>query len=466
MENKTLTAKELQEKLTYSVSHMARKDAKLIQLSKDFSEGYKAFLDTAKTERLAVDEIEKIALENGYTEFSKAKEYKAGDKVYLKNRGRSMLMSTIGETTVDNGTMIIASHLDAPRLDLKPMPLYEKSELAYFKTHYYGGVKRYQWAATPLALHGVVVNAKGETIKISVGEEQTDPVFVITDLLPHLAKDQGERKMRDVLKGEEMNVLIASIPYPDEEIKDAVKLAALELMYNKYGITERDFISAELELVPAGKSRDVGFDRSLVGGYAQDDRVCSYASLMAEIETKNPVLTTITMFADKEETGSAGVTGLKSDFLEHFIIYLSQMQNVNYITALGNSVCLSADVNAAYDPTFPDVHDPLNACYMNKGVVVTKYTGSGGKGGTNDAGAELVAKITNLLDEKNVAWQTGLLGKVDQGGGGTVAQFVAAKNIDTIDIGVPILSMHAPFELASKLDIYATYQAFIAFYNN
>ncbi len=466
MENKTLTGKELQEKLTYSVKHMAKTDKTLVEKSQQFSENYKIFLDNSKTERLAVDEIVKMAKENGYTAFSAEKNYKAGDKVYFINRGRSALLSTIGEKTIDNGALIVASHLDAPRLDLKPMPVYEKSEMAYFKTHYYGGVKRYQWAATPLALHGVVVNAKGETIKISVGEAETDPVFVITDLLPHLAKDQAERKMRDVLKGEEMNVVIASIPYPDEDVKDAVKLAALELMYNKYGITERDFISAELEIVPAGKSRDVGFDRSIVGGYAQDDRVCAYTSLMAEIETKNPTLTTITIFADKEEVGSAGVTGLKSDFLEHFIIYISQAQNVNYITALANSTCLSADVNAAYDPTFPDVHDPLNACYMNKGVVVTKYTGSGGKGGTNDAGAELVAKITNLLDEKGVCWQTGLLGKVDQGGGGTVAQFVAAKNIDTIDIGVPILSMHAPFELASKLDIYATYQAFTAFYNN
>ncbi len=459
-------AKELQEKLTYSVKHMAKTDRSLVEKSQEFAKGYKEFLDASKTERLAVDEIEKMALANGYLEFTPNKKYNSGDKVYLKNRGRSILMSTIGTKTVDNGTLIVASHIDAPRLDLKPVPVYENNEIAYFKTHYYGGVKRYQWAATPLALHGVVINSKGETIKISIGEDETDPVFVITDLLPHLAKDQAERKMRDVLKGEEMNIVIASIPYPDDEIKDAVKLAALEMMYNKYGIIERDFISAELEIVPAGKSRDVGLDRSFVGGYGQDDRVCAYTSLIAEIEAKNPALTTITMFADKEETGSSGVTGLKSDFLEHFITYLAQMQDVNHLTTLGNSICLSADVNACFDPTFPEVHDPKNACYANKGVVVTKYTGAGGKGGTNDAGAELVAKITNLLDEKGIAWQTGELGKVDQGGGGTVAQFVAAKNIDTIDIGVPILSMHAPFELASKLDIYSTYQAFVAFYNN
>ncbi len=465
MEKTTSKAMELQNKLTYSVEHMAKIDVSLVEKSQKFSEDYKLFLDKSKTERLAVDEIEKRAKENGYVEFSPNVKYNSGDKVYMNNRGRSILLSTIGTKLVDNGVHIIASHIDAPRLDLKPMPLYEKNELALFKTHYYGGVKRYQWAATPLALHGVVINAKGETIKISVGEDETDPVFVITDLLPHLAKDQAERKMRDVLKGEEMNVLIASIPYPDDEIKDAVKLAALDLMYNKYGITERDFISAELQMVPAGKSRDVGFDKSIVGGYGQDDRVCAYTSLMAEIEAKNPENTTITIFADKEETGSAGITGLRSDFLEHFITYLAQMQNVNILTALANSACLSADVNAAYDPTFPDVHDPLNACYMNKGVVVTKYTGSGGKGGTNDAGAELVAKITNLFDEKGVNWQIGLLGKVDQGGGGTVAQFVADKNIETIDVGVPILSMHAPFELASKLDIYATYKAFEAFYN-
>ncbi len=456
---------ELEKQLTYSAKHMAKKDYNLIEKSQSFSEGYKVFLDESKTERLAVDTIIKMAKEKGYVEFDCEKTYKPGDKVYYNNRGRAAILSTIGSQTIDKGTNIIASHVDSPRLDLKPIPVFEKNDIAYFKTHYYGGVKRYQWATIPLALHGVVINNKGETIKIDIGEADTDPVFVITDLLPHLAKDQAERKMRDVLKGEEMNVIIACLPYQDEKVKESVKLAALSLLNEKYGITERDFISAELEIVPAGKSKDVGLDRGFVGGYGQDDRVCAYASLIAEFEAEKPTLTTVTIFADKEETGSAGVTGLRSDFFEHFITYLAQSQGVNVLTGFSNSTCLSADVNACFDPTFPEVNEAKNACYANLGVVITKYTGAGGKGGTNDAGAELVAKVTNLLDEKNIAWQTGLLGKVDQGGGGTVASLLAAKNIETIDIGVPILSMHSPFELASKLDIYSMYQAFEAFYN-
>ncbi|MEG1863090.1 MAG: aminopeptidase [Oscillospiraceae bacterium] len=455
--------RELEEKLTYSAKHIATKDNKLVAKSYEFCEGYKDFLTASKTEREAAANIIDLAKSNGYVEFCPKCTFKAGDKVFVNNRGKSVILSTIGKKTVDFGTRIVASHIDVPRLDLKPNPLYESNEIGYFKTHYYGGVKRYQWAALPLAIHGVVITTKGEKVEINIGEDPTDPVFVITDLLPHLAKDQAERKMRDVLKGEEMNIVISCLPYQDEEVKEAVKLTALVYLNEKYGITERDFINAELEVVPAGGARDVGFDKGIVGSYGQDDRVCAYTSLMAEIETKDPTYTTVSVFADKEEVGSDGPTGMHSDFLEHFITYLSQMQQVNHLTALRNSKCLSADVNAAFDPTFPDVMEARNSCYLNRGVVITKYTGSAGKSGTNDCGAEFVAEITNMLDDKGIFWQTGELGHVDQGGGGTVAKFVSQKNIDTVDIGVPILSMHAPFELAAKLDIYTTYQAFVAF---
>ncbi|MBQ3587746.1 MAG: aminopeptidase [Oscillospiraceae bacterium] len=460
-----LNAKDLQKQLTYSLDHIAKRDGSMVEKSFEFCEGYKDFLTASKTERLAAANIMEIAKANGYVEFDPAKEYKAGDKVYVNNRDRAVILSTIGQKTVDNGVTIVASHIDCPRLDLKPNPLYENTEIAYFKTHYYGGVKRYQWATLPLAIHGVVIKTNGEKVEIHIGEDPSDPVFCLTDLLPHLAKDQAERKMRDVIKGEEMNIVLASLPYENEDLKDAVKLTALVLLNEKYGITEREFLNAELEVVPAGGARDVGLDRSLIGSYGHDDRVCAYTSLMAEVETAAPVYTTVSVYADKEEVGSDGVAGLHSDWMEHFITYLAQMQGVNVFTALRNSKCLSADVNAAYDPTFADVMDPRNSCYINKGVVITKYTGSGGKSGTNDSTAEFMAEVTNMLDAKGCFWQTGELGKVDQGGGGTVAKFVSQKNIDTVDIGVPVLSMHAPFELVSKIDVYTTYQAFVAFLN-
>ncbi len=464
MEN-VKSGKELQEMLTYSVKHIAKRDRDAVEKSFEFCEGYKDFLSRSKTERLAAANILEIAKANGYTQYDSAKVYSAGDKVYLNNRDKSVILATIGTHTVDKGVSIVASHIDCPRLDLKPNPMYESNEIGYFKTHYYGGVKRYQWSAMPLAIHGVVVKTNGEKVEIHIGEDPADPVFCLTDLLPHLAKDQAERKMRDVIKGEEMNVVISSLPYRDDEVKEAVKLTALALMNEKYSITEREFINAELEVVPAGGARDVGFDRSLIGAYGHDDRVCAYTSLMAEIEADAPAYTTVSVYADKEEVGSDGVTGMHSDFLEHFIIHLAQMQNVDPLMVLRNSKCLSADVNAAYDPTFRDVMEPRNSCYINRGVVITKYTGSGGKSGTNDTTAEYMAEVTNLLDSKDVFWQTGELGKVDQGGGGTVAKFVSQKNVDTVDVGVPVLSMHSPFELVAKTDVYATYKAFQAFLN-
>ncbi len=455
--------KELEKQLTYNVEHIAKKDYSMVEKSFEFCEGYMDFLTQSKTERLAAQNILEIAKANGYVEFDPDETYQAGEKVYFANRGKALILSTIGRRPVEKGVSIVASHIDSPRLDLKPNPLYENTEISYFKTHYYSGVKRYQWSVIPLAIHGVVIKTNGEKVEIHIGEEPTDPVFCITDLLPHLAKDQRERKMSDVIKGEEMNVVLGSLPFQDDEVKEAVKLNALVWLNEKYGITERDFINAELEVVPAGGARDVGLDRSLIGSYAHDDRVCAYTSLMAEVETEMPEFTTVSVYADKEEVGSDGVTGLHSDFLMHFIMYLAQMQGGNYIKALGNSKCLSADVNAAYDPTFADVMEPRNSAYINRGTVITKYTGAGGKSGTNDAPAEFVAEVTNLLDAKGVCWQTGELGKVDQGGGGTVAKFISQKNVETVDIGVPVLSMHAPFELVAKTDVYATYQAFLAF---
>lgn len=458
-------AKELQKELTFEVEHIANKKPEIMEKSQEFCEAYKNFLSVCKTEREAVSHIIEMAKENGYTEYCPEKKYNAGDKVYLNNRNRALILSTIGSLTVDNGTHIAASHIDAPRLDLKPNPLYEKNEISYLKTHYYGGVKRYQWGVTPLALHGVVYKEDGSFVEINVGEDEKDPVFCISDLLPHLAKDQRERKMSDVLRGEEMNVIVGTLPYEGEDIKEAVKLATLVYLNEKYGMTEKDFLRAEIEVVPAGPAKDVGFDRSLVGGYGQDDRVCAYTSLIAELETKNPTKTTVTIFADKEEIGSTGATGLQADYMKNFICNLANMQNVNMFTALNNSKCLSADVGAAYDPTFADAYEANNSCYVNKGPILTKYTGSGGKGGTNDCGAEFMAEVIGLLDSKNVCWQTGELGKVDQGGGGTVARFIAECDVTTVDLGVPIVSMHSPFELASKLDIYATYEAFSAFLN-
>ena len=364
------------------------------------------------------------------------------------------------------GVRLNVAHIDSPRLDLKPNPLYEKSELAYFKTHYYGGIRKYQWATIPLAMHGVVVKKGGETVTISVGEEPGDPVFCVTDLLPHLSAEQNERKLKDGIKGEELNIVIGSLPWESEgeELKEPVKLLALSILYERYGITEKDFLRAEIEMVPAVHAVDVGLDRSMVGAYGQDDRVCAYTAMTAEIDTKMPEYTTVTVLADKEEIGSVGNTGLNSDFLRHYLEALAQGAGAVCRRMLQNSLCLSSDVNAAYDPTFASVYEERNSCFMNRGCVLTKYTGARGKSGSSDASAETMERIIRIMDEEGVYWQAGELGAVDVGGGGTVALFVAGMDVDVVDLGVPILSMHSPFELASKLDIYNTYRAFCAFY--
>lgn len=459
-----LTGKELQEKLTWKFPHIAQAAPDQVKEAAEFCEGYKTFLDEGKTERECVKAAEALLKAAGYTVFDEHKAYKAGDKVYTINRGKSLIATTYGTKPVAEGVRINGAHIDSPRLDLKPNPLYEKQDMALLKTHYYGGIRKYQWGTTPLAMHGVVIKKNGEAVHISLGENPGDPVFCITDLLPHLAAEQDGRTLKDGLKGEELNVVIGSIPYADEEIKEPVKLLALQLLHERYGIVEGDFMRAEIEMVPAGKAQDVGLDRSMIGAYGQDDRVCAYTALMAEIETKMPAYTTVTILTDKEEIGSTGNTGLNSNYVGDYITWLAEAQGANPKEVFRNSVCLSSDVNAAFDPTFPGVHDPLNACYLNKGCVLTKYTGARGKAGSSDASAELMAKIIAIMEEAGVYWQIGELGAVDAGGGGTIAQFVARLNIDVVDLGVPILSMHSPFELSAKLDVYHTYKAFRAFY--
>ncbi len=432
----------------------------------DFAEGYKNYLNNSKTERRAVTTSIEIAKAKGFKEFDPKATYKAGEKLYINNRGKAAAFVVIGEEDIELGATVTAAHIDSPRLDLKPNPLYEDIELGLFKTHYYGGIRKYQWTAVPLAIHGVFAKKDGTVVDVTIGEDENDPIFVINDLLPHLAAEQNKRLLPQGIAGEELNVLVGSMPFKDDSESELVKLNLLNILYEKYGVTEADFLSAELECVPAYKAKDLGLDRSMIGSYGHDDRVCAYPALMAITELGVPKKTAICVLADKEETGSNGNTGLSSDFLYHIIDDLCRNQNKSTTLALRNSVCLSADVNAATDPTFKNVMEPKNASYLNYGVVVTKYTGSGGKGGTSDASAEYVGKVRAMLDKNEIIWQTGELGKVDAGGGGTVAKYVANLGLDVVDLGVPVLSMHAPFETVSKLDVYMTYLTMSAFHKD
>ncbi len=462
--NKEMTqAQKLEEELLFKRKNAADLSPSIQKEAFDFCEDYKKFLDAAKTEREATAEIVRLAKKQGYKPFDESKAYSAGDKIYFVNRDKSVICSTIGEKPLDAGTRLMIAHIDSPRLDLKPNPLYEDGEISLFKTHYYGGIRKYQWGVMPLALHGVVMKANGEKVEICIGEDDSDPVFCVSDLLPHLSKEQNKRPLSEGLKGEELNIIIGSLPFEDEDAKQRVKLKTMQLINEKYGITERDFTRAEIEAVPAQKARDIGFDRSLIGAYGHDDRVCAYPALMAEFSLNKPTFTSVTVLTDKEETGSDGVTGLQGDYVFHYLQRLAKLQNANYLDMLVNSKCVSADVDAAFDPTFPDVYDPLNCSRLNSGVIVTKYTGSGGKNSTNDATAEMMGYVTGILDKNDILWQTGELGKVDAGGGGTIAKYVANRNVDTVDVGVPVISMHAPFEIVSKLDVYMTYKAFSAF---
>lgn len=464
MSEKNTEAKALKEKLFAERKHGSFRmtDAELAACD-SFCEDYKSFLNNAKTEREAVKTALSMLEARGFKEYTPGMTLNAGDKIYRNNRGKAILMAVIGTEPISSGVRLCAAHIDSPRLDLKQNPLYEDNSVAFFKTHYYGGIKKYQWTAMPLSLHGVIVKADGSEVTVCIGEDENDPVFCITDLLPHLAGEQMKRSSAQLIKGEELNIIIGSRPFCDEEISDAVKLNILNILFEKYGVTEADFISAELEAVPAFKAKDVGFDRSLIGAYGHDDRVCAYTAFAATLECESPKHTAVTVLTDKEETGSDGNTGLCSDYLRYFIEDLAEDLNSNGRTVLSASQCLSADVNAAFDPTFPDVNERNNCAYINKGVCVTKFTGARGKSGTSDASAEFVGRVRRLLDGENVIWQTGELGKVDAGGGGTVAAYIANMNVDTIDVGVPVLSMHAPFEIVSKIDVYSAYKAFAAF---
>ncbi|MEF8874720.1 MAG: aminopeptidase [Candidatus Thermoplasmatota archaeon] len=464
--------KSLEEELSFSPENIWEKiDEEKRDEVFSFAEDYIDFSSCSKTERKSVEEAEKILRENGFKAISEYDELGAGDKVYIINRNKSLAAAVIGEDDITKGCNIVASHIDAPRLDLKARPLYEDKEasVALLQTHYYGGIKKYQWVNTPLAIHGKVIKEDGTPVEISIGEDPKDPVFVISDLLPHLSKKkQGERKMKKVIKGEELNLLIAGIPLEDEEVENKVKTKVLKLLNDKYDIKEEDLTSAELEIVPAGSARDVGLDRSMIGGYAHDDRVCAYSSLRALAELNSPKKTALIIFFDKEEIGSEGNTGANSDFVNSIYSKLLDKYKDAYTmqdhrSMMNNSKGLSGDVSPGINPSFKGVHDIQNAASMGKGLVITKFTGSGGKYSANDAHAEYVALVRRIFNENDIPWQTSELGKVDEGGGGTVAKFLANLNIDVIDIGIPLLGMHAPFEVISKADLYYLCQGYKSF---
>ena len=426
---------------------------------------YKAFLDAGKTERECVTEGIRLAQARGFRPYERGMALRSGDKIYLDNRGKMLLLAVIGKKGMAEGVQIAAAHIDSPRLDLKPNPLYEDGELAYLKTHYYGGIRKYQWVAIPLELRGVVALKDGSTVRVAIGEGE-EPKLVISDLLPHLGKEQDKKTLAEGISGEQLNLLIGSEPMEGEE-KDRVKLAVMKLLYEKYGFTEEDFISAELEAVPAANATDIGLDRSMIGAYGHDDRVCGYAALRAMLDLEEaPERTAVCILADKEEIGSTGVSGMKTQAFDTFIEDLCESQGVALRACMEKSFCLSTDVSAAFDPSFPDVFEKRNSARLNYGVGLCKYTGSRGKGGASDASAEVVARVRRVLDQAGVIWQMAELGKVDAGGGGTVAAYMADRNIDTLDAGVPVLAMHAPFEIVSKLDCYMTYRAVLAVYND
>lgn len=424
-----------------------------------YCEAYKKFLDESKTERECVFTAIREAQLRGFQEFKPGMEVRPGDKLYWNNRGKAIMLAVIGQQPLCFGANIGAAHTDAPRLDIKPNPLYEEAELAYLKTHHYGGIRKYQWVTVPLELHGKVVRRDGSEVYVTIGNDPSDPQLVITDLLPHLGREQGKKPLNEAIPSESLNILLGSRPEADDDGKDRVKLSILRILNEKYGMVEEDFISAELEAVPAANARDIGLDRSLIGAYGHDDRVCAYAELAALFAVKAPEKTAVCIFADKEEIGSEGVSGMQGEAFEYFMQCLCQAQGADLRQCLANSFCLSADVCAAFDPGFSEVFERKNSAYVNYGVGLCKYTGSGGKSGASDASSEVVGKVRKILNDDNIAWQMCELGKTDAGGGGTVAKYMAKRNIDTLDAGVPVLSMHAPFEVVSKFDCYMTYRA-------
>lgn len=433
-----------------------------------FADEYMYFLNRAKTEREAVKISKEILDKNGFKPIEEYETLKTGDRVYYINRDKSMYIAVIGENKIEDGLNIIGAHIDSPRLDLKPNPLYEDTGFAFLKTHYYGGIKKYQWTAIPLAIHGVIVKTNGEKIEVNIGEDEADPIFTITDLLPHLAQDQMDKKLKEAISGEDLNVLIGSIPYQDENVQEKVKLNILNILNKKYGIVEADFLSSELEIVPAFNSRSLGFDRSMVAGYGQDDRVCAFTSLRAILNIEKPKNTAVCILSDKEEIGSMGNTGMESRVFDTFVSELLNKTGENRANLLEKVFCnsrmLSADVDAGLDPNYSSVSEKNNSAYLGRGIGLNKYTGARGKSGASDANAEYVAEIRKIFEENNIRYQISELGKVDVGGGGTIAYILANKGVDVIDCGVPVLSMHAPFEVTSKFDIYEAYRGYEAFW--
>lgn len=434
----------------------------------EISNKYMNFLNNAKTEREFIKEARKLADSNGYKDIMEYQTLKPGDKIYFINREKSMYLAIIGEKSIEEGMHIIGSHVDSPRLDLKPNPLYEDTGLAYFKTHYYGGIKKYQWTTIPLSMHGVIVKTSGEKIEINIGENENDPIFTITDLLPHLAQDQMEKKLKNGIDGEDLNLLIGSIPYGDKQGSDRIKLNILSLLNQKYGITEEDLTSAEIELVPAFRARTLGFDGSMIAAYGQDDKVCAYTSLQAMMDVESVQNTAICILSDKEEIGSMGNTGMESHMFDFFISEILNKLGINKPNLLDRVFCfskmLSSDVDAGYDPIYASVSDKHNSGFLGKGISLNKYTGARGKSGASDANAEYVAWVRNVLEKNNIRYQVAELGRVDVGGGGTIAYIIANKGADVIDCGVPVLSMHAPYEVTSKYDVYSAYETYKAFW--
>jgi len=430
----------------------------------EYCEGYKKFLDAGKTERECVEEAVRLAEEAGFKPLARGVTLAPGDKVYRVNRGKALMLAVIGKQPLERGVNIAAAHIDSPRLDIKQNPLYEDSELAFLKTHYYGGIRKYHWVAIPLELHGVVVRQDGSTVKVCIGTDPGEPRFTVDDLLPHLATEQSKKPLGEAIPAESLNILVGSRPFRDDEGSDRVKLAVLELLCQKYGMVEEDFISAELSAVPAFPASDIGFDRSLIGAYGQDDRVCAYAALAALLKLEMPRRTAVCMLADKEEIGSEGVSGMKSASFDTFMSDLCDSQRIPLKACYEKSFCLSADVCAAFDPNFPEVYERRNSALINYGMSLCKYTGSRGKSGASDASAEVVGYARRVLTEAGAAWQMAELGKADAGGGGTVAVYMAERDIDTLDAGVPVLSMHAPYETVSKLDCYMTCKGIKAIY--
>lgn len=465
MENEKSKGTQLLEKLAYkNANFYETASQEEIKKAYDYCEGYKTFLDTAKTERESTAVAIEMAKKAGYTEYNLGDQLKKGDKRYYNNRGKAFALIRMGKGDIaKDGIRILVAHVDSPRIDLKQNPLYEDSGMCFLKTHYYGGIKKYQWTTVPLALHGVVVLADGKKVEITVGEKESDPVFYINDILPHLGRDQAAQPMAKAIAGEDLNIVVGGLPFADEDAKNKIKLTVLNILNERYGMTEEDFLSAELSAVPAMKARDIGFDRALIGAYGHDDRVCAYPALTATLDCESDDKTVLTLLVDKEEIGSEGNTGMQSDLFKDLIDEICASQKVSSARVRSLSKCLSSDVTAAFDPNFAGQFEKRNSAMISCGAAMCKFTGSGGKGGSNDASAEFVGEVRKIFAENDVCWQTGELGKVDAGGGGTVAKYVANMNIDTVDLGVPVISMHAPYEMVSKADVYSTYKAFFAF---